>query len=186
MAAPVIITPPAEEPLTLDEAKAQCRVDHQDDDDLITGFIASARISFERRTNRSLITRTLRLDLDRFPHHRGQLRLPMGPVRAVTGITYHDTNGSVVTLDPATYTVDITSDVATITPVVTACWPWTYVRPAALSVTYTAGFGGAEDVPADIKSALKLMISDLYDNGGRESAMAVANIIDDNHIAHLA
>ena len=39
---PVLITPPAAQPVTLPEAKAHCRVDGSDDDALITGLIAAA------------------------------------------------------------------------------------------------------------------------------------------------
>lgn len=39
---PTLITPPADMPVTLDEAKAHCRVDGLEDDALITGLIAGA------------------------------------------------------------------------------------------------------------------------------------------------
>lgn len=39
---PTLITPPADMPVTLDEAKAHCRVDGSEDDALITGLIAGA------------------------------------------------------------------------------------------------------------------------------------------------
>jgi len=37
------LTPPVAEPLTLDEAKAFLRVEHDDDDDVIAALIAAAR-----------------------------------------------------------------------------------------------------------------------------------------------
>lgn len=39
---PVLVTPPALQLVTLDEAKLHCRVDHADDDTLIAGYIAAA------------------------------------------------------------------------------------------------------------------------------------------------
>ncbi len=39
---PVLVTPPASAPVSLDVAKVHCRVDHGDDDTLISALIASA------------------------------------------------------------------------------------------------------------------------------------------------
>ena len=42
MLSPVRTVAPTSTPVSLDEAKIHCRVDHTDEDDLITGLIAAA------------------------------------------------------------------------------------------------------------------------------------------------
>ena len=63
----VIITPPATEPITLTEAKAQCRVDGTAEDALLTIYIQAAREQCERLIGRKLITQTVEQRLDAFP-----------------------------------------------------------------------------------------------------------------------
>ena len=43
-----------------------------------------------------------------------------------------------------------------------AALPSLACEPDALSVTYTAGYGAAEDVPAPIRHAILLMVGDMY------------------------
>jgi uncharacterized phiE125 gp8 family phage protein len=39
---PILVTPPSSFPVTLDEVKKHCRVDHSDDDDLLQAYIEVA------------------------------------------------------------------------------------------------------------------------------------------------
>jgi len=52
----ILLTPPAVEPLTLDEAKAYLRVEHNDEDESIAALIAAARLQVEAQTRRALDT----------------------------------------------------------------------------------------------------------------------------------
>jgi uncharacterized phiE125 gp8 family phage protein len=186
--ATTIITPPSVEPVTVAEAKKHLRVEHSEDDAQITSLIVAARRGFETRTNRSLVTRTYRLDLDRFPAGRGQIRLPFGPALSVAAVAYLDDNGAPVTVSAGDYILDKTSDVATLTPVPDQCWPWATPRPGGVSVTYNAGYGDASAVPDDAKAAILLMLADFYDNRGTDQPLsrAAKDIIDDLTIEQLA
>ena len=62
----VITTPPAAEPLTLEEAKAHLRITHDADDDAINALISAAREMCESYTGLALITRGYSLYLDLF------------------------------------------------------------------------------------------------------------------------
>ena len=73
----VEVTPPAVEPLTLQEAKDHLRVDHTDDDSLIDPMIKTARMYAEGKTRRALITQTWDWLLDSFP--AWTLTVPMPP-----------------------------------------------------------------------------------------------------------
>jgi hypothetical protein len=58
-----LITAPTDKPVTLDEAKAQCRQDTAsmgtDEDAILNAYIAAATAYVERYTGRALMTQTL-------------------------------------------------------------------------------------------------------------------------------
>ena len=62
-----LVTPPAEEPVSLADAKLHLRVDFTDDDALITSLIAAARQAAETLTGRQIVTARWKLVLDSFP-----------------------------------------------------------------------------------------------------------------------
>lgn len=68
MAAIVIETPPASEPILLADAKNWVRVTIGDDDALIEDLIISAREKLEADTGRSFINKGFRQSLDSFPY----------------------------------------------------------------------------------------------------------------------
>jgi uncharacterized phiE125 gp8 family phage protein len=63
----ILVTPPAEEPVSLAEAKSHLRVDFADDDALIAGIIVAARQRAETVCRRALVSQQWRLVVDRFP-----------------------------------------------------------------------------------------------------------------------
>ena len=62
-----IVTPAASEPITLTEAKNFLRVDHSDDDTLISALITASRQMCEEYTRRILVTTTVDEYFDKFP-----------------------------------------------------------------------------------------------------------------------
>jgi uncharacterized phiE125 gp8 family phage protein len=58
----ILLTAPAVEPVSLDEARAFLRVEHSDDDEVIAALTAGARIHVEAATRRGLIMQSWRLD----------------------------------------------------------------------------------------------------------------------------
>lgn len=64
-----LITPPKEEPVSLDEAKADLRVDSDflDHDALIQGYITAGRMQAETICRRVFVTQSWCLTVDRFP-----------------------------------------------------------------------------------------------------------------------
>lgn len=182
-----ILAPPAVEPVTLAEAKLHCRVEIDDDDDLITGLISSARTVCEAMTNRAFITQTLSLSLDSFPAgggyfnrairqnpglgnylptNGGRIILPRGPVQSVSSVVYLDTLGHVQTVSPSTYRL-IPSQLKPghLINATNQIWPITFPTESSVTITSVHGYGdtGAA-VPAGIKSAMKLLISHWYNN----------------------
>ena len=99
-----LITAPTVEPVTLAEAKLQCREDGNENDARITGMISGARHLAEQKTGRAMAPQTWELSADCFP---AEFTLPMPPVVAVTSVKYTDEAGAEQTIDPANYKVDV-------------------------------------------------------------------------------
>ncbi|WP_170145726.1 head-tail connector protein [Rhodoplanes elegans] len=164
-----LITPPAAAPVTLAEAKAHLNVTGDADDALITRLIAAATARFDGRDGLCgpLIEQTWQAQFDGFP--RGRLELPLPPVSAVTAVTYRDAAGATQTLAADQYDVyglDVL-DGAYVLPA--TAWPATDLRPEAVAVTFTAGYGAAADtVPEPIRQAILATVATLY--GQREDA----------------
>jgi uncharacterized phiE125 gp8 family phage protein len=103
-----LITPPAVEPVTLIEAKAHLRLDHEDDDDLVSALLAAARMHIEALTRRVMIEQVWRVYRDGWPAG-GTLTLPLGPVTAVTAVVVYAADGTPTTLPPSAYMLDLAS-----------------------------------------------------------------------------
>ena len=63
----LLVSPPAEEPVSLADAKAFARIDTDAEDTLVATLIAAARLSVEVRTKRVLITQGWRCFRDHWP-----------------------------------------------------------------------------------------------------------------------
>mgnify|MGYP000875925253 CR=1 FL=1 len=105
---------PAEEPVSLTEAKLWLRVETSADDSLISSLVTAARGMVEKLAGRQLVTAQWVLRLDTFPYPNGwwilaypglfpdpmTIRVPKAPLQSVEGITYYDLGGTLQTLDP--------------------------------------------------------------------------------------
>lgn len=171
-----LVTEPAAEPVTLTEAKLHLRVDHSADDDLITALIVTARQRAEHLTGRALITQSWERVLDAFPPV--SLELGKAPAVSVTSVTYTNTAGTDVVVDPADYTLDSTTDEGRgwVLPSATlSVWPSTYDTVNAVRVRFVAGYGASgASVPAAIRQFILLEIGTLYKM--RESIVAGVSI----------
>jgi len=166
-----VITAPTFEPVTLAEAKAHLRVSHTAEDSLITALITVAREQAESYTQRSICAQTLDYSRDAFLL---QFELPLCPLQSVTSIKYIDLNGTEQTLAEAEYQVNSQSIPAIIALAHGKVWPCVRSELNAVRIRYSAGYATAADIPASIKSAMLLLIGDLYEN--RENSAPAAQI----------
>ncbi len=171
MLKPVLITPPAELAVSVAEAKAHLRVEHSDDDTLISAMVKAAIGALDGWTGvlgRCLVTQTWRQDVWDFPGS-GDLRLPFPDVSSVT-VKYFDGTNVEQTLASGNYELLADARGSLVRQSSTGSWPGVYDRSDAVRVTFAAGYGGAADVPETLKAAIKLMVGDMYRN--RETAAA--------------
>lgn len=157
---------PASEPLTSTEAKAHLRITGNDEDTLIASLIAAARGSAEAYLNRQLVTATWVATYDGFPGSHDAIWLPQPPLVSVSSVTYLDTSQTSQTLSSAKYNVVLGSPTGYILPERNETWPSSIKHGGNenITVTYAAGYGAAAEVPADIKSAILLIVGDLFEN----------------------
>lgn len=156
-----LISGPSSEPVTLDELKAQCRVEHSAEDDLLTAYGIAARQQCESILERALITQTWARMLDCFPWSEIELGKP--PVQAITSITYVDTAGATQTLSSSAYVLDPTGEEpGFVLPVFGYVWPPTLDTAGAVTITFTCGYGAAAAVPDAIKTWIRMRVATLY------------------------
>lgn len=166
----IITTPPAVEPVTLDDARAQVRVTAMQEDALLTRLVEAARQHVERAIRRALITQSWRLYLDDWPPGR-VVRLPATPVQEVASITVFDADGMPVELDPADYEVDGQGTPARLK--VKAGVGGSSKALNGIEIDFTAGYGDAgEDVPAALRQAILLLVAHWYEH--REAGIDAA------------
>jgi uncharacterized phiE125 gp8 family phage protein len=174
-----LITAPAAEPVTTDEAKLHLRVTHSADDALIATLVSAARQHAEHLMGRSIITQTWERVLDAFPAVEIKVGgSPAGPVAAITSVSYTDTAGATAVLDPADYTLDDVAEPGFVLPsAALSTWPATYDTVNAVRVRFTAGFGASgAAVPGPILAYIKLRVGTLYKF--REDVAAGVSVAD--------
>lgn len=149
------ITPPAIEPVTLEEAKQHLRVDGNEEDSLIAALITAARQKAEDYTRRAFITQTWELALD---SACGVLHLPRPPVQTVETVTV---DGEVIT--PEKYALVGTEYLH-------VKMPLNAVTPGGVVIRYKAGYGDAPtDMPQAIRQAIMMLVAHLYEHRGDEA-----------------
>jgi uncharacterized phiE125 gp8 family phage protein len=136
-----VIVPPAQEPITLTQAKMNLRVDVDDEDDLITGHIIAARQYCEQYQNRAYAQQTLELTLDDFPlANKFCIVLQRPPIQQVLYVNYYGTDNSLNVWDPSLYFADIDSDPGRISPNFAQYYPVLQLRPInGVKVGFVAG-----------------------------------------------
>lgn len=177
MLAPVRTVAPTTTPVSLTEAKAHLRVDHDDQDELITAQIKAATAHFDGYTGilgRALVTQTWRQDFCRFAD---RLPLPVSPVISITSVVYYDAGNMQQTLDASAYDLFADARGAYLTLQHVQSWPGTYPRNNAASVTFIAGFGDAADIPEPIRQAILLIVQRLYDGADTEIDVAIDRVV---------
>jgi uncharacterized phiE125 gp8 family phage protein len=160
---PILVEGPAVEPVSLPEMKEHLRVDHDAEDALIEGLVRAARLMVEAASRRLLVAQTWRVFLDRWPGG-GTVLLPLSPLIAVAGITVVDPSGADIPIPPERIDADGLSD----PPRITVADPPPSGRPRnGITITLRAGYGAtAEDVPATLRLAIKIVVARWFENRG--------------------
>jgi uncharacterized phiE125 gp8 family phage protein len=169
MLKPVLLVRPSQALISLNEAKAACRVDHDDDDALIAGY-AEAAVShldgYAGILGRALLTQTWLQAFDGF----SCLRLALCPVQSAA-LEYVDAAGDVTEYPPEFYALREDALSPYLEPVYGGAWPAARGQADAVRVTYVCGWPSPGDVPEAIRQAAKLLTAQFYENREAASAM---------------
>lgn len=176
--APVRVTPPAELPVSAEEAKRHLRVSHSDEDADITDKLKSAvnRLDgYDGLLRRCLITQTWRQDYTCWPRN-SLVRLPLCDVQSIVSVKYSDAADAEQTVDPSLYQVHHDAGGSFVWFRAAFTYPSLYDdRLDPVRITFKVGYGDASgDVPEDLRSAVLLILGDLYEN--REGTVVGAGI----------
>jgi uncharacterized phiE125 gp8 family phage protein len=151
-------------PVTLVEAKAQCRVNWSDDDTLITAMIGAACDLIGEMAGRVLATETWKVS-DRV--FCGRVRLPKSPIIAVTDVSYFDQADASQTQPVSDFNLFLDQDYSSIEPKTGKAWPVSGDRPDGTSITFTTGY---TTIPDGLRAAILMTVAHLYAN--REATAA--------------
>lgn len=152
-----IHTPPAAEPVTVDEIKLAGRITGTALDARITDLIPAARRKAEGLTGRALITQTWELVLDAFPCN--EIEVGLLPIQSVASVKYFDTDGVLQTIDAADYVLDVDTLPGWLLPAYGVSWPATRCVAQAVTVRFVAGYGNTgADVPAELREWITVQV----------------------------
>jgi uncharacterized phiE125 gp8 family phage protein len=139
-----IITPPTVEPITLVQARKQCKVDAEgdppvhEDDDLLMLYATAAREWCEHFTGIAIAPTGVQIEMSSFP---SAIVLESGPVIGITSVTYLDDAAVRQTVAPSVYYLDTNGSVTTLRLKRGQAWPVALAETGSVRVQYDIGFG---------------------------------------------
>lgn len=147
-----------DEPVTLAEARLQCKVDSDDQthDMRLAQLITEAREFGEHATGRGFARRTIEVALDCFPAYEDDtITLPLAPVASITSVKYTDLNGTEQTIAGSAYALSPYGDSNRIAPTYGNYWPSTQSIRDAVRIVCVCGH---ESAPKAAKGAMLLHV----------------------------
>jgi len=159
-----VTTAPAIEPVTVEEVKDFARIDGNDSDSLIDGFIKAAREAGEAYLGRALIQQSITLYMDEWPVN--PVLLPRPPLVSITAIRTRYEDGTADTYDSDNYYINANAVVGELIIKFGAVPPLNVDRySAGYEVEFLAGYGAAASaIPQTILEGLKLWVTSMYEN----------------------
>lgn len=160
----VLVSGPSIEPVSVDEVKAQLRLDGDEENLLLAGLVSTARVHLETMTERAFITQQWTLLLDEWPLG-SVLELPLAPVQSISSVAVFDIDDQPLVIDPPDYRLDAASDPPRF------IWRGPAPRPDperpenGISITFTAGYGERPaDLPQPLRQAMLLLVAHWYEH----------------------
>lgn len=183
---------PANEPVSLSDAKVHLEYTGTAKNAFITSLIKSARRMCEAYTGLSFVTQTRQIKMDIFPTNGGFILVPYGPVQSIESFTYLNDNGGTTTMTENTdYVADYDSGICRLFAIDSDgeidSWPTDLrERPQAITISYIAGYDEAvnEPLPEQIKQAILLQVATMFENR-QDEVPGSSNLINWNSMAIL-
>ena len=139
------------------------------EDEYLGTLIQTAREMVEFETRRALLTQERTYRLKDFPKDDGPITLPFGNLQTADSIVYTDSDGVETTMAAEAYYVQNGGVYAsTLFPAHGTDWPdYDPTSGEGILITFTCGYGDdPADVPSALRTAIKMLCSDLYYSRG--------------------
>ena len=166
MANPSLVTAPGLL-LTLDEVKDHLRIEQDDktQDFKLWAFLNAAIATAQNMIARRFVTQTLNYTLDRFPAG-GFITLPGGILQdPITSLIYTDSDAVATEWTASNYFAVTSHEPGRLHLSFNISWPSVTLRPAdGIVIKYIVGYGRGDEVPEDIRTAVLLIVGDLWEN----------------------
>lgn len=160
-----VTTAPTIEPFTVDEIKTFGRIDGDDEDDLIEGFITGVRELVEKYLGRALLEQTIVASMDFWPG--AVVQLPRPPLISITEVRTVDEDGMETTYSSDYYYANTKSLPGECVINFDATEPdnTSNRQRGGYEIEFKAGYGTeATDVPFALRNALMLWVMEVYEN----------------------
>jgi len=168
-----LLAGPAEEPVSLAQAKAFLRLDDTAEDGLVQSLIGAARLHVEAVTGKALLAQGWRLVLDCWPKSR-IVALPVAPFISLTAITAYDGAGDPHAVPLAQF---LEAPDRLMLPGAVAGMPLLREQ-GGIEIDYVAGFGAdPDDVPADLKQAMLTLIGYWFEHRDAVIAAGAGSVV---------
>ena len=157
-----VVTGPVEVPVSLEEYKDHLRVALTEDDVLIASLGSAAVGYTEETTSRALVDTQYKLICDSIVNNF--IELPRSNATSITSVTQIDKDGASNVVPSSVYMLNKSGVRNFVVLNVGQSWPSVDLQAAGgIEVVFNAGYADAAAVPETLKSALKLMVSHLYE-----------------------
>jgi len=170
------------EPLTLEEVKTHLRLEIGDaeEDEYLDDLITVARQRVEYLTGRQLMPESHYYYLDDWSIDGGDyIYIPDAPLRSIpsSGVYYTDNDGDSTTFTSTAWAVDTVSEPGRLVLNFNDSWPSDVLDDNnPIRIQYVCGYSTRSKIPKAIKQAMRIMVSDMYEN--RESYVMGQTVSD--------
>jgi uncharacterized phiE125 gp8 family phage protein len=174
-----VVTPPVEEPLSVDDVKSWLRgYDASDtsEDFTIESLIRAARHQVEEDTGLKLMTQTVDQTVDQFPCGLEPVQLYVGPVQSVTSVTVHSSTDVSSVVATTVYFLDTSRRAARLCLKTSQAWPTDLRWQVAAVVRVVVGYTSAGLIPEPLLHAMRLLIEHWHHDCEGESSKTAPRI----------
>jgi uncharacterized phiE125 gp8 family phage protein len=164
----ILKTPPATEPISLDEAINYLRIDLDPEDaeeiNYLNSIITAAREWCEGFQSRAYITQTWEMNLDYWAENI--IEIPKGSLQNINSVKYKNSLGiEIILVENIDYIYSKKGILGRLTAAYGKTWPSFIPYPLdAITIEFVCGYGSCDKVPQKAIQAMKLLISHWYEN----------------------
>ena len=157
-----LATAPAVEPISVEEARRQCRITDTSEDDLLSTYITAARECVEKLRGLACVNQTWDVYFERLD---GDLLLPVMPVSSVTSVKYQDASNAQQTLAATYYETAEWNRFGIIRTKYNQVWPSTLGHHDDVVVRVVFGYGASgASVPGPVRQVIRWLVGHQFEN----------------------